>query len=450
MAQVRMPQAKEAEECLLGLMMQSDECVSAAYEEGITERDFYSPACRLVYRAVMEVRDTGMKPDIVSVTGRLRDKGELAAAGGEEYIARLYEMADSQAKAPQYIEIIRRKSLLRQLIRAADEIRKSCLEEGYNEEEVLADAQARIAAVSSMNRGRDNFQSTKDVTGQIVSEILNMKDHPVRSLKTGFSALDNCTSGFKPGELVILAARTGIGKTAFSVNIAVNAGCRLHKNVAFFTLEMPVAQIVRRMLAVDMMIPARALKTGDLTMEMENQLLQAEQDLSGAGIYIDDSSVIKVPEIMGRCRSLKNELKKKDEDLDLVIVDYLQLVTAARESDNRQQDVSEISRGLKKMARELECPVIALAQLSRETERHDVPVLSDLRESGAIEQDADIVMFLYNTPQKKGQAPIPDSEMREMVLAVAKNRDGSLMKKAMSFTPDTMKFSEMAQEGEWE
>ncbi|MBQ1506321.1 MAG: replicative DNA helicase [Erysipelotrichales bacterium] len=439
MATNELPASVPAEQALLGLMIHYPNAVTEAGEQGLRPEDFFDASHRRIYQAISELNREKKIADLSTLAGRLSDKGDLERIGGSSYLMTLYDLGDSEAKAIQYISTIQKKALLRRLMDEAKKIEEMCRDRSYAEDEVLDEARSSIVRIADSRRGSE-FILSSVLAPKVVDYISSLKTTKKNiGVRTGLYKLDRNTGGFQPGDLVILAARTSVGKTMFAANIATYAAVHERKSVAIFTLEMPANQIITRMLAIDGEIPSEELKTGDLTPEHANALMESCSRLANAGVAIDDSSTIKVGEILSKCKKLRSDLEGKGKSLDLIVIDYLQLVTASKDRDNRQQDVSEISRGLKELARTIECPVIALSQLSREsTKRQGAPSLTDLRESGAIEQDADMVIFLHNTDEN-----VEEKIDRNVKLTVAKNRNGSLMNMDMKFNTTCGIFKEV-------
>ena len=425
----------ELEEALLGLMIQNDSCITTVKEEGLTVDDFYYENNKIVFQNIMELRNLDQAVNMASLSDRLNDKGDLKKIGGFAALQNMVNMAGSKSKCMQYIDGIANKSQLRKLLEAVMDIQKEIYDKAYYPELVFDKAKDSITNLVQ-SRAHSSFKSSREKTEELLEIIKNAKEKK-KGVNSGIGYLDYKTNGFQKGDLIILAARTSVGKTAFAVAVARYAAIRQKKSVAFFSLEMPWDQILRRMLAVEGGISQEHLRNGNLTEEEENSLISAARHLQDSDIYVEDSSSIKINEIAAKCRKLKNELEAKDKTLDLIVVDYLQLVQASRGTDSRQQEVAEISRNLKQLAREMDCPVIALSQLSRETEKRGAPILADLRESGAIEQDADIVLFLSNVQQEKGDSNLPLTNPRDVYLSIAKHRNGSLGKVMMSFNAET-------------
>ena len=355
--------------------------------------DFYFEANKEIFDSIKQVHSQNTPVDVLTVTDELKKRGKIDYIGGFEYLANLTENIISSKNTEAYCKIIREKSTLRKLILASSEV----IEKGYSESEdiqrIIEFAESKIFSISQ-NRGMKSFTDIKE----ILIEVFNQLEERARSkgsitgLTTGYEDLDRMTSGMQKSDLILLAARPSMGKTALALNIAMNA-VKTGASVALFSLEMSKEQYVQRIISMESMVESTKLRTGNLDDDDWSRLISIMSNISDYKIYIDDTPSITLFEVMSKCRRLKLE-----KGLDFIVIDYLQLMSDTGKSDgNRQQEISNISRGLKAMARELDCPVMALSQLSRAPElRADHrPIMSDLRESGAIEQDADVVIMLY-------------------------------------------------------
>ncbi len=386
------PHNEEAEQSVLGAVMLDK---GALFEvlEVLRPEDFYSEIHKEIFDAIRDINRRSEPVDSVTVKAELQKKKKLSMVGGPAYIASLSAEVPSTANAVSYARIIREKSILRSLIKASSEIMDRSFSDKTDAEQVLDEAEQEILNISRFSQKRD-FVQLKDVLWTNMEEIDAMaaQDGHLTGLTTGFVDLDNRTFGLQKSDLIIVAARPSMGKTAFALNIAMNSALKANAQVLLFSMEMPREQLSMRMLSIESRVPLSGLREGDLTREDWEDLNIAVDRLSGAGIFIDDTPNISLAEMKNKCRRMRAE-----RGLDLVVVDYLQLMNLQGYSDSRQMEVSTISRMLKQLAREMECPVIVLSQLSRAPEQRQDhrPQLSDLRESGAIEQDADIVMFLY-------------------------------------------------------
>ncbi|USS90430.1 replicative DNA helicase [Fructilactobacillus carniphilus] len=392
------PQNVEAEKAVLGSIFLAPTTLPDAMEL-LHPDDFYKRSHQLIYQAMLDLADQDEGIDAVTVTDRLKSQNQLEDVGGVSAIVELAESVPTAANLTYYAKIVSKKATLRRLIETATKIAT----DGYDEDEdldtLLDNAEREIMDVSE-DRNQSGFQPIRDVLDQAFESINELAENggdDVTGLPTGYKALDQMTTGLHPGELVILAARPAVGKTAFALNIAQNVGVKTNKTVALFSLEMSAESLVNRMICAEGSIDANHLRTGELNADEWNNLTMAMGTLSTANIFIDDTPGARIASIRANCRRLKKESERDpDGGLGLIVIDYLQLIEGSTR-ESRQQEVSEISRQLKKLANELQVPIIALSQLSRGVEqRQDKrPVLSDIRESGSIEQDADIVAFLY-------------------------------------------------------
>ncbi|KJE26484.1 replicative DNA helicase [Geobacillus kaustophilus] len=428
------PQSIEAEQAVLGAVFLDPTALTLASERLIPE-DFYRAAHQKIFHAMLRVADKGEPVDLVTVTAELAALEQLEEVGGVSYLSELADSVPTAANVEYYARIVEEKSLLRRLIRTATSI----AQDGYTREDeidVLLDEAERKIMEVSQRKHSGAFKNIKDVLVQTYDniEMLHNRNGDITGIPTGFTELDRMTSGFQRSDLIIVAARPSVGKTAFALNIAQNVATKTSENVAIFSLEMSAQQLVMRMLCAEGNINAQNLRTGKLTPEDWGKLTMAMGSLSNAGIYIDDTPSIRVSDIRAKCRRLKQE-----SGLGMVVIDYLQLIQGSgRNRENRQQEVSEISRSLKALARELEVPVIALSQLSRSVEqRQDKrPMMSDLRESGSIEQDADIVAFLYRDDYYN-----KDSENKNIIeIIIAKQRNGPVGTVQLAFIKEYNKF----------
>ena len=397
-------------------------------EEGLSEEDFFVEANRKIFAVASELYNSGEQIDITTVFTRLNDKKLLNETGGIEYLTKLSDAAVTSYNTKSYVELIRDKAIARKMIEAAEKISEEGFENSSDIDEYLDESERLILDISR-NRKTAEFRSPTDVMNAVMQQVQMMSENrsDITGYKTGFVELDHTLHGFQKGDLVILAARPAMGKTAVALNLAMNvANYNPSGAVAIFSLEMPAEQLGMRLLSARSHVAGDKIKTGRLGNEDWNAVNEAAADLSKLPVYIDDTSTIKIPEIFSKCRRLQAE-----HGLNLVLIDYIQLITGSskRSSESRQQEVSDISRSLKGLARELKVPVIALSQLSRTVEQRENkrPMLSDLRESGAIEQDADIVMMLYRdayyNEESKEKANETGSERLE--INIAKHRNGA-------------------------
>ncbi len=414
------PQNVEAEQAVLGAMLSDHDAVAAAMEK-LQRDDFYRDAHRVIFEAMVNLHRSNMEIDIITLPEELRRMGKLDAVGGLEYVLGLPNVVATAANVEFHAKIVAEKALSRNLISTCADITASAFSGEKEPEDLLDEAESSILHLSEQNNKGD-FSAVGDVVEETLDKITTLYENKagLTGLPTGFRDLDNLTSGLQPSDLILIAARPSMGKTAFTLNIAQNVGVRQKKTVAFFSLEMSKEQLVQRLLCQISHIDSQKLRTGQLNSDKEwNELTRACDVLYQSPIYIDDTPGITVAEMRSKTRRLKVE-----HGLDLIVVDYLQLMQGSshRSSENRQQEISEISRSLKGLARELKVPLIALSQLSRsvESRQEKKPMLSDLRESGALEQDADIVSFLYREGYYN-----PESDRKDITeVIVAKHRNG--------------------------
>jgi len=433
------PQNIEAEQAVLGAMLIEREAISKV-TEFLHPEDCYREAHRLIYHAMIELFNRSDAVDMVTVIEFLRKGDKLEAAGGISYITSLANSVPTAANVLYHARIVEEKALLRQLINAATNIASMGYEGSEEVSGILDSAEKSILSVSSRRLGGE-FTPIKTIIFDAFNKIeqLYASKGSITGLATGFKDLDKLTSGLQPSDLILIAARPSMGKTAFVLNIAQNIGIREKKAVAFFSLEMSKEQLVQRMLCAESTIDSQRLRIGELEANDWTKLVSGADRLSSAPIFIDDTAGITVMEMRSKARRLKIE-----HDLQLIIIDYLQLMqgSSKKGNENRQQEISEISRSLKGLARELGVPVIALSQLSRSVESRQVkkPMLSDLRESGSLEQDADIVAFLYRDDYYN-----PDSEQKNITeVIIAKHRNGPVDTVQLFFHKQFTKFSDLS------
>ncbi|WNQ11482.1 replicative DNA helicase [Paenibacillus aurantius] len=427
------PQNTEAELAVLGAILLDSEALVTAMER-VSSDDFYREAHRHIYESMIELAEANEPVDLITLTAKLQDKQLLESVGGVSFLSELANAVPTAANIDYYAQIVEEKSMLRRLIRAATTI----VSNGYASAEdvggLLSEAEQRILEISNRRSG-SGFVAIRDVLMEVFErvEFLFQNKGGATGVASGFRDLDKMTSGFQRSDLIIVAARPSVGKTAFALNIAQNVGVRERETVAIFSLEMGASQLVQRMICAEANVDAGRLRTGFLEGDDWEKLTMAIGSLSEANIYIDDSPSVTVADIRAKCRRLK-----KEKGLGMILIDYLQLIHGRGKGDNRQQEVSEISRTLKQIARELEVPVIALSQLSRGVEqRQDKrPMMSDLRESGSIEQDADIVAFLYRDDYYD-----KESEKKNIIeIIIAKQRNGPVGTVELAFLKNYNKF----------
>lgn len=428
------PHNHEAEQSVIGAIFLEPQALITA-SEILMPDDFYRTAHQKIFQTMIRLSDQGKAIDVVTVTEELSAKKELEDVGGLSYLSELANAVPTAANIAHYAKIVEEKALLRRLIRTATKI----VEDGYTREDevevLLSEAEKKMMEVAHRKNAGD-FKHIKDVLVQTYDNIeqLQFREGDVTGIPTGFRDLDRITAGFQRNDLIIVAARPSVGKTAFALNIAQSVAVKARENVAIFSLEMGADQLVMRMLCAEGNIDAQVLRTGALQEEDWRKLTIAMGSLSNAGIFIDDTPGVRVNEVRAKCRRLAQE-----HGLGMILIDYLQLIQGSgKPGENRQQEVSEISRSLKGLARELKVPVIALSQLSRGVEqRQDKrPMMSDLRESGSIEQDADIVAFLYRDDYYD-----KESESKNQIeIILAKQRNGPTGTVTLAFKKEYNKF----------
>ncbi|MFG6146797.1 replicative DNA helicase [Halobacillus sp. B23F22_1] len=431
------PHNIEAEQAVLGAVFLEPEAMSTAAEYLLPE-DFYRASHQRIFEVMLTLSDRGEPIDLVTVTTALSNNKVLEEVGGVSYLSDIANSVPTAANISYYTKIVSEKSTLRGLIRTATNIVTSGFAEEENIEDVLNAAEKEILEVSQ-RKDSGAFKNIKDVLIDVYDNIeqLHNNEGNTTGIPTGYRDLDQITSGFQRNDLIIIAARPSMGKTAFALNIAQNVAVNSDENVAIFSLEMGADQLVSRMLCAEGNIDAQRLRTGSMEADDWNKLTMAMGSLSNAGIYIDDTPGIRVNEIRSKCRRLKQE-----HGLGMILIDYLQLIQgSANSKENRQQEVSEISRSLKGLARELNVPLIALSQLSRgvESRQDKRPMMSDLRESGSIEQDADIVGFLYRDDYYD-----QESENQNIIeIIISKQRNGPVGNVELAFVKEYNKFVDL-------
>ena len=411
------PHDDAAELAVLGAMFLDREAASLALEM-LTGEDFYRPDHRQVFEAAEELYHSGVPIDMITVKNKLEEKQVFEQIGGLPFLANISTSVGSSANMRHYAAIVEEKSVLRRLIRTANNISQMSYEGKTDVNAIMDTAEKGIFDIMQ-NRHSDQFHHIRDIAVDSIEKIEDIyrSKGKLTGVPTGFVDFDQKTAGLQKSDLILLAARPSMGKTAFALNIIQNAAIRSNVPTAVFSLEMSREQLVNRMLCSEAMLDAQRLRTGELTDSDWADLIQAMGPLSQAPIYIDDTPGVTPMEVRSKCRRLKVE-----KGLGLIVIDYLQLMSGNGRTDSRQQEISEISRSLKAIDREMEAPVIALSQLSRACEQRadHRPMLSDLRESGAIEQDADVVAFLY-----RDEYYFPDTEKKNQAeLIIAKQRNG--------------------------
>ena len=444
------PQNIEAEQAVLGAIFLNTDALADAMEY-VEADDFYRRSHQLLFQAMVDLNNNSEAIDVLTVRNYLNTNNQLDDVGGVAYIAELATSVPTAANAGYYAKIVEEKSMLRRLISTATNIITQANNNDDDVPALLDSAERQIMDVSE-RRNRSGFREIKDVLNEALNDVdrLSQQSEDITGLPTGYREFDKMTAGLQPDNLIILAARPAVGKTAFALNIAQNVATSTDTSVAIFSLEMSAESLVNRMLCAEGSINANHLRTGQLDEGEWQNLIVAMGALSNTSIFIDDTPGIKMAEIRAKCR----RLAKEKGNLGLVVIDYLQLIEGSNK-ESRQQEVSEISRQLKKLAKELGVPILALSQLSRGVEqRQDKrPVLSDIRESGSIEQDADIVAFLYRDDYyERGESKSDDDEddeplnqdVGEVELIIEKNRAGARGTVKLLFIKSYNKFSNIS------
>lgn len=409
-----LPQNIEAEQSVIGSMILDKNSIAQA-SEVLRSDDFYRENHKVLYSSIMELFQKDIPVDMITLIEHLRSTEKLEGAGGITYITQLCDSVPSTANLHSYIEIVKNKAILRRLIKSSNEI----IEESYSQQDnvpkVLDSAEKKIFDISQ-NRVSNDFEKLSSVLERGFTEIEKLFNNKgeVTGVPSGFPELDEKTSGFQKGDMVLIAARPSMGKTTFALNLAEYAALRASKSIVVFSLEMSKEQLAYKLLCSEANVDMLKLRTGALEDNDWDNIAKASGPLAESKIFIDDTAGISVMEMRSKCRRIKIE-----HGIDMIIVDYLQLMSGSGES--RQQEVSEISRSIKALAKEMQCPVIALSQLSRAPEQRTDhrPMLSDLRESGSIEQDADLVMFLYR--DEYYNAETEDKNVAECIIAKQRN-----------------------------
>jgi replicative DNA helicase len=435
------PHDIDAEQSVLGAMLLDREAVNRV-ARFLNARDFYLEAHKSIFEAMMELDESGRPADLVTVTDFLRRKGLLEKVGGATYLASLLAMVPSTANAEFYGHIVEEKSLLRNMIHLATRLAGMGYKGSEDVERLMDEAERMINELAG-RRATNAFSSLKEVLHDTLKHIQFMYQNKgeVTGVPTGFKELDRLCAGLQPSDLVIVAARPSMGKTSFGLSIAYHAAINQGQPVALFSMEMSKEQLVQRMLCSAACIDQQRVRTGFLKENDWIQLTAKAREMTRAPIYIDDSAMLTVRQIRAKARRLQVE-----KNLGLIVIDYLQLMHSGRRTENRQQEIADISRSLKGLAKELNVPVVALAQLSRSVEQRQNkrPMLSDLRESGSLEQDADVVVFIYRDDYYN-----PESEKRGLAeIIIAKQRSGPVGKVELAFVKEYTKFMNLSRREE--
>ena len=438
-----MPHDEEAERSVIGAILIDNEAVMKAMEI-IAGEDFYQKQLGTVYDTMVELYNEGKPVEPVILHASLKEKGVPEEACSIELLLHWMNQTFSSARIENYAKIVAEKATARRLIRLNEEIANACYSGVGKVEDMLAEAEKRVFDLAQRGGGNE-FVPIRQVVISVMKKIdaASRVRGRVTGLETGFMDLDYKTSGLQPSDLVLIAARPSMGKTAFVLNLAQHMAFKRGQSVAIFSLEMSKEQLVNRLLSLESHVDAQKIRTGRLNDEEWMELVEGSADIANSRLFIDDTPGITLPVMRSKCRKLKIE-----HDIQIVIVDYLQLMSGDSSSNasSRQQEISEISRGLKALARELNVPVVALSQLSRAVEQRPDhrPMLSDLRESGAIEQDADVVMFLYREGYYNHD--LSEAEQRVAEIIIAKQRNGPIGTVNLLWIPELTKFTDMDRE----
>jgi replicative DNA helicase len=433
------PQNAEAEQSILGGILLDNQALNNVLEV-LVANDFYSESHRRIFTAIIELSDKNEPTDLITLTNILKNKKQLDGVGGAAYLASLVDNVPSAANVAYYAKIVKEKAILRQLIGTATGILKNSYDSGMDVDDVLDEAEHSIFEISE-NKIRPSFYLLKNIIKDTFKTIENLyeKKNLITGVPTGFARLDDLTSGLQKSELIIVAGRPSMGKTAFALNLARHAAVEMGLPVAVFSLEMSKEQLALRMLAADAKVDSQRLRRGLVGETDWPKLTTAAGRLSEAPIFIDDTPAITVLEMKAKARRLKAE-----NGLELVVLDYLQLMRAGGRKDSREQEISEISRSLKALAKELNVPVIALSQLNRKVEdrTNRRPQMADLRESGAIEQDADVIAFIYRDEVYNKSEDNPEKGIAEII--IGKQRNGPVGIVKLAFLEQYTSFEQLA------
>ena len=431
-----LPHSVEAEQSVIGSMIMDRDAIMAA-SEVITSEDFYQSQYGVLFDAMLELYNEGKPVDLVTLQERLREKDVPPEISSLEFVRDLLDAVPTSANVRHYATIVQEKSMLRKLIKVNEDIANTCYLAREKTEDILEETEKKIFDLLQY-RSTGDFVPIKQVVLNALDKIEKASKNKgtVTGIPTGFIDLDYKTSGFQPSDLILIAARPSMGKTAFVLNVAQHMAFKEGKTVAIFSLEMSKEQLVNRLFSLESKVDSQALRTGNLTDEDWAKLIEGAAVVGKSNLIIDDTPGISIAELRSKCRKFKLE-----HDLGIIIIDYLQLMSGGKHSESRQQEISEISRSLKAVARELNVPVVALSQLSRAVEQRPDhrPMLSDLRESGAIEQDADVVMFLYRDDYYN-----KDTDKKNIAeVIIAKQRNGPIGTVELVWLPNYTKFANM-------
>ena len=431
-----LPNSIEAEQSVIGSMIIDREAITIA-SEIIKPDDFYNKQYGILFETMVELNDEGKPVDLITLQDRLKEKDVPPEVSSLEFIRNIITAVPTSANVRYYAGIVAEKSTLRRLIRLSDEIENTCYSGKESLEVILDDTEKRVFELVSKRNSGDFIPIRQVVMNALERiELASKANGTVTGIATGFLDLDFLTSGMQPADLVLIAARPSMGKTAFVLNIAQNVAFKLNKSVAIFSLEMSKEQLVNRMFSLESRVDAQHLRNGKLDETEWEKLIESAGVIGKSNLIIDDTPGISIQDLRSKCRKYKLE-----NDLDIIIIDYLQLMSGSGRSESRQQEISEISRSLKGLARELSVPILALSQLSRAVEQRPDhrPMMSDLRESGAIEQDADVVMFIYRDDYYN-----KDTEKKDIAeIIIGKQRNGPIGTVELAWLPQYTKFANL-------
>ena len=430
------PHSIEAEQSVLGGLMLENRAWDKVADV-VQEHDFYRQDHRLIFRSIAVLANENEPLDIITLSEWLKDRNELENAGGLAYLGTLAKDTPSAANIKAYADIVREKSVLRQLISIGSEIADEAFNSGERpSRELLDEAERKVFEIAEQGNRQQDFKGIKDLLKTTLDQIheLSKSDDTITGASTGYNELDDMTSGLQKGDLIIVAGRPSMGKTTFAMNLAEFIAVNDKKPVAIFSMEMPAEQLILRMFASMGRVPLNDIRTGKIREEDWPRIGMAVKTFGESKLFIDDTAALSPTEVRAKCRRLARE----HGQLGLVVLDYIQLMQITGKADNRASEISEISRSLKALAKEMECPVIALSQLNRSLEQrpNKRPIMSDLRESGAIEQDADVIMFIYR--DEVYNEDTPDKGMAEII--IGKQRNGAIGKVRLTFTGKFTRF----------
>ena len=432
-----MPSSAETEQAVIGsILMDKDEMMNVA--DILVPDDFYQSEYRMIYQAMVQINSEGRPVDIVTVHEQLKSMNVPPEVSSLDFMIEVVNSVATSANAKHYAKIVKEKSLLRKVIKVNEAIMEECYAGHESADAILEETEKQLFKLLQ-SRGAEDITPIKDVVMEAINRIeaASKQSGSVTGVPTGFTDLDYRTAGLQPSDMILIAARPSMGKTAFALNLAAHAACKKHITTAIFSLEMSKVQLVNRFLSMESSVSAQNLRTGNLSETEWEELVEGASIIGNSGLVIDDTPGISISDLRSKCRKIKLE----HDDLGLIIIDYIQLMTSNTRSESRQQEVSEISRSLKALARELNVPVVALSQLSRAVEQRPDhrPMLSDLRESGAIEQDADVVMFLYRDEYYKKDTDKPG--VAEVI--IAKQRNGPVGTVELAWIGDRQRFANL-------